>query len=352
MESADKKWVQPVITLHQDEGAADAPTGVSLSRARSDAVGVREYAVQVREDAVETREVAVGTRELAVAEPEAASQEEALRARGTAIRDREKASTEREHALRAREEAARLLEQASRAAASANQEHTEAFETRDRVVGVLSHDLKTPLTAIALAASTMLRREELDAADTKSAARILSVTGRMQRMVGQLLDFAQARAPGGLPVERITASFNCVVAQVVEELRVAYPEKEVLSREAEEIEGWFDPDRLHEALANLVGNALQHGGPGPVTVALEQDAEGVRLRVHNQGEPVPDWLLPRLFEPFQRAGGKKQGSVGLGLYIARSIVAAHGGSIEVQSSAAEGTTFTMHLPRWALPPKT
>ncbi|MFL5264941.1 MAG: sensor histidine kinase, partial [Anaeromyxobacteraceae bacterium] len=105
--------------------------------------------------------------------------------------------------------------------------------------------------------------------------------------------------------------------------------------------------RLAQVLSNLVGNALQHGGGTPVQVALAGGEAEVVVTVHNGGPPVPAELLPEVFEPFRRGAAPRAegGSVGLGLFIVREIVRAHGGAVEVHSSADAGTTFTVRLPR-------
>jgi signal transduction histidine kinase len=109
----------------------------------------------------------------------------------------------------------------------------------------------------------------------------------------------------------------------------------------------LDPDRAAQVLSNLVGNAILYSPPdSPVRIALRGQEAGVVFEVHNQGPPIPEDLLPRLFEAFERGGGSG-GGLGLGLYIAQQIVEAHGGTISVTSDAASGTTFTVLWPREA-----
>ncbi|HET6344332.1 MAG TPA: ATP-binding protein, partial [Myxococcota bacterium] len=117
--------------------------------------------------------------------------------------------------------------------------------------------------------------------------------------------------------------------------------------------GAWDEDRLAQVVTNLLRNALQHGDPAtPVHLRIESDAEDVCIRVHNTGVPIPCEQLPHIFEPMSRASlDKGQGgrSVGLGLFIVRHIVRAHGGSVDVQSHVTTGTTFTVRLPRRTAP---
>jgi signal transduction histidine kinase len=103
---------------------------------------------------------------------------------------------------------------------------------------------------------------------------------------------------------------------------------------------------LTEVASNLVGNAVKHGQPGrPIYVRVRDEGDQVSLRVHNLGPPIPPGLLPLVFEPFRRS--ETQDGFGLGLYIVKEIIAAHGGTVEVRSSASAGTTFTVRLPRGA-----
>lgn len=99
-------------------------------------------------------------------------------------------------------------------------------------------------------------------------------------------------------------------------------------------------------MSNLIGNAIQHGSGTPVTIIAEQEGDSVRLTVHNGGPPIPPDVLPFVFEPLARGHGQTaEPSIGLGLFIARAIVSAHGGDIRVSSSVDAGTTFTVSLPK-------
>jgi signal transduction histidine kinase len=116
-----------------------------------------------------------------------------------------------------------------------------------------------------------------------------------------------------------------------------------------ELTGEWDEDRLDQVISNLVSNAVQHGGVGsPVIITPKSIGDGVEVSVHNEGIPIPRDMIPKLFDAFYRDNSRdadtRSASLGLGLYIAKEIIVAHGGTIEVRSSADEGTTFTVRLP--------
>jgi signal transduction histidine kinase len=130
------------------------------------------------------------------------------------------------------------------------------------------------------------------------------------------------------------------------EIRAAHPEAVLRFQATGDLRGQWDADRLAQVVSNLVGNAIQHGGGTPVTLIGEEHGDRATLSVHNGGPPIPAETLPLVFEPLARGRVEAaSGSIGLGLFIARAIVAAHGGDIRVASSSDEGTTFTVALPR-------
>ena len=205
-------------------------------------------------------------------------------------------------------------------------------------VGVLSHDLRNPLGAIAMAGEVLARQGgESDGAAVK---RLRDSVGRMQRMIDQLLDFTRIRLGEGLPLSPQRMDVSHVAHSVVAELQAASGRAFEVRAEGD-LWGVWDRDRLAQLMSNLGGNACQHGGDGPVSLALEGLADTVRVGFENEGV-IPDELLPELLEP-----GVKQrhsGGLGLGLYIAQQIAAAHGGRLEV-SCAGGRTRVTAVLPR-------
>ena len=220
-----------------------------------------------------------------------------------------------------------------------------------QLIGIVSHDLRNPLGAILLGTQLLLRRTDLDSRAVQSAERIRGSAERAMRLVRDLLDFTQARLGGGLKLKRQPGDLHQVAREAVEELRAAYPERELHLEPAGDARGIWDADRFSQVVDNLVGNALKYSPPdSPVRVRVEGGAHEVRMQVHNGGPPIDPEAMPRLFEPLQRAASAvdtASRSVGLGLYIVDQIVRAHGGRIHVTSTREAGTTFDVRLPRQA-----
>jgi PAS domain S-box-containing protein len=218
---------------------------------------------------------------------------------------------------------------------------------RERFIGVLSHDLRNPLTTILSGAQLLLHRGGQPAGNV--LRRIESSAQRMMRMIGELLDFSRSRSGGGIPVTLQRCDLSQVVRQVVEELAISAPHARLRVDCAPRIELDCDAGRLTQALSNLVGNALKYGKKdGLVDLEVREGDGQIVLTVHNEGEPIPAALLPRVFDPFARGSddeGGTFGGLGLGLFIVEQIVTAHGGAIRVDSSTETGTTFTLELPQ-------
>jgi signal transduction histidine kinase len=218
----------------------------------------------------------------------------------------------------------------------------EAIALHEQFIGILGHDLRNPIAAIAMGAEVL----EKKGYDKPLATRIASSADRMGRMVDQLLDLTRARKGGGIPVARARATnLRDLLSSVVDELRVAHPEARIDLRVDDPAIGAWDPDRMAQVISNLVGNALEHGAGAPIEVRLASASEEARLTVHNRGPAIPADLLPHIFDPFRRGpqNGHPRG-LGLGLFITAEIVRAHGGTISVRSTDREGTTFSVILP--------
>ena len=223
----------------------------------------------------------------------------------------------------------------------------ESAQFQEQFVGVLGHDLRNPLGAISMA-TDLLQRLGPPPSQANVLSRIASSAARMDRMVVQLLDLTRARLAGGIPLDlKPGTNLALIAAAAVEELRIAHPQARVTVDAPREVMGDWDPDRMAQVVSNLVANGIQHGAGAEVEVRLKSANASAILEVHNGGPPVPPELLPRIFEPFRRGaktGAKQADGLGLGLFIARQIVLAHGGKIGVRSAEGDGTTFTVALP--------
>jgi signal transduction histidine kinase len=228
-----------------------------------------------------------------------------------------------------------------------HQKSTELESALELFVGTVSHDLRTPLHAIGGYAALMLTREDLPEKHRHWASRIVTVGDRMARMLDELVQISEARGGTGIQLERRVTSLRKVVAMVVEEIEAGKPGVVVECHYEGENEGVWDPDRIARVVQNLVANAVVHGAAGtPVRVDVREEGSDSLLVVHNAGKSIPEALRQTLFDPFRRA--RKTGSgLGLGLYITRELVKAHGGEVTFTSSLEAGTTFTVRLPRTA-----
>ncbi|HXU70704.1 MAG TPA: ATP-binding protein [Polyangia bacterium] len=225
----------------------------------------------------------------------------------------------------------------------------QAVTFREQLMGILGHDLRNPLNAVLAASSLLRRRSDLSPPAREHVERIERAARRMAEMIRTLLDFTRVRFHGDLPVSPAPADLGEVARAIVDELRAAEPERAIELAVHGDARGRWDPARLGEVLSNLVGNALAHGDGAPVQVTIDDAGGDVWLRVHNHGEPIAPDAQAALFEPFRsgapRDGASRPHGLGLGLYIVRQIVLAHGGAITCESSARDGTTFTVRLPR-------
>jgi sigma-B regulation protein RsbU (phosphoserine phosphatase) len=215
----------------------------------------------------------------------------------------------------------------------------------ERLLGIVAHDLRTPLAAIRMSASLLVRGGGLTPEQARTVARMNASAARMARIVRDVLDFTRVRQEGRLPMSLRAVDLGRLARRAVAEISAAHPERDVHLDAPASAPVLGDADRLLQVIGNLLANAVQHGPPdAPVRVSVRADAAQVALEVHNEGPPVPPDVRSELFEPFRRGpGGGEDGSLGLGLFIVREIVRAHGGAVEVRSASREGTTFTVRL---------
>lgn len=215
---------------------------------------------------------------------------------------------------------------------------------REEFVAILSHDLRNPLASLA-AGLRILRRHGTDPQSAEVLALMDASIARMSRLITDTTDFARVRLGGGLEISRGEAvAVAPIIRQAADELSLSHPGRSIVIA-AEEAFLVCDASRLAQLVSNLLGNALVHGTEdGEVALRAGVEGDHYVLRVSNPGEPIPPDLLRDMFKPFVHSGhGKRDGGLGLGLFIADQIARAHRGTLEVSSDPA-ATVFTLRLP--------
>lgn len=229
---------------------------------------------------------------------------------------------------------------------AAEEAATRAEYLREQLLGVVGHDLRTPLNTLQLGISALQIDGKLDERQARQLTVMSRAARRMERMIHDLLDFTRARLAGGIPVTPAPMSLDALLKRVIEEYRLAYPEHPLLSTTEGDLVGHWDEARLAQLLDNLLQNALRHSlQDTPIGLTVRAGPTHVTLVVSNKGPLLPPEEREAIFEPFRRGKRAAGEGLGLGLYIAKQIAEAHGGHISVESSAEHGTCFKVSLPR-------
>jgi signal transduction histidine kinase len=227
----------------------------------------------------------------------------------------------------------------------------EVFFSKDLFAGILGHDLRGPVQAITLSAELMLHMGTPGDRQKMLTQNILDGSERMGALINNLLDVTRARFGAGLSIFRVPMDIGFVAHQIVDEVRIVHPSRTLVLSISENLRGEWDKARIGQVFSNLIGNAIQYGfRDAPISITVTDDAEAVTLAVHNKGLPIPPDKIGTLFNPLSRARPDEKtdmGSMnlGLGLFITREVVQAHGGTIQVTSTEESGTNFTVRLPR-------
>ncbi len=213
-------------------------------------------------------------------------------------------------------------------------------DVRDRFIGILGHDLRDPLTMVQITARILGRHPKLKA----HADRIEGACDRMLRMVGDVLDFARGHLGGGIPARPAPQDLGELCRIAAEEVAAANPDRPISVELQGDLHANVDRDRMMQAMANLLSNAIQHG-TGPIEVCARGEHDTIVTSVTSHGAPIPSQELARIFDPFARADAAMgRPGLGLGLYIVQQIALAHGAHCEVESTP-KGTTFAIRWPR-------
>jgi signal transduction histidine kinase len=222
---------------------------------------------------------------------------------------------------------------------------------REEFLQIASHELRTPLASLRLSTQVLLRAAERKRAVSpevldQSLRRVLGNTLRLEQLTSALLDVTRI-GQGHLELAPAEIALDAVVREAVEHLEPTLGAAgSTLSIECPApVLGRWDPSRLDQVVTNLVTNAAKFGAGKPIEIRIEQIGDAARLAVTDHGIGIDPAHLPRVFDRFERAvPSSSYGGLGLGLYITRSIVLAHGGTITADSEPGTGSTFTVTLP--------
>ena len=222
-------------------------------------------------------------------------------------------------------------------------------QSRELFLGILAHDLRTPLNAVYGFAGLLVSAKNPDR-NLEFANQIMISASRMSFMITDLIELTRVQLGAGISVSPSEVDVSQLCSEAVAEMRAIYPEKIFQLEIEEKLIGKWDKPRMKQVLSNLLGNAVHHGSPDTAIMVTAKMVTGsIELQVHNRGPAIPEKLLPVLFDQFVkgtagfRADEGKTASLGLGLYIAQEIIVAHGGTINVHSSDHDGTTFTVSI---------
>lgn len=222
-------------------------------------------------------------------------------------------------------------------------------------LAILGHDLRNPLSTTITASQYIMRGKDIEAKYITVATRINNSSLRMSKLVEDLINFTRTRLGSTLPLERRSVDLAVVALEIIDELRITHPDRQIDFEAEDSYHSQCDKHRVAQVLSNLIGNALQHGSKfDAVKVRIFSSDDDSVITVWNAGRSIPADKLHSIFDPLLRfseeegdsyAAGK---SLGIGLYIAREMVLAHGGSIDVASTDDSGTTFTVCIPNTLL----
>jgi signal transduction histidine kinase len=229
-------------------------------------------------------------------------------------------------------------------------------QSQNMFLAILGHDLRNPLGTIVTGSSFLTQADDIPAKYILVANRMFNSAKRMSRLINDLIDFTRTHLGPGIPIRVKQGSIIAVCEEVVNELRTFHPECRIEFHAPHKLDAIFDESRIAQVLSNLIGNAVQHGDQDiPITVGITNCEDKVVIAINNRGKVIPEDKVASIFDPLVRIAAHvnsaeesdlmEQTSLGIGLYISREIVLAHGGCIDVTSNEADGTTFTVTIRR-------
>jgi signal transduction histidine kinase len=232
-------------------------------------------------------------------------------------------------------------------------EAVESFDAmiehgRNLYIGILGHDLRNPLSTIIMGLSFLFSANKFGAASTRIAKNMMNTAERMSRMINDILDLTRTRFGTLIPINSAPMDIAQMCHQVIGEFEILAPANKICFTPRGNLQGEWDYDRLAQVLSNLIGNAIQYGASlEPIDITAQGKEDEVAIQVHNAGTLIPESAMSVIFDAGTRHAEKcnRSSGLGLGLFISKQVMLAHGGDIEVTSTAAEGSTFNVRLPR-------
>jgi signal transduction histidine kinase len=245
----------------------------------------------------------------------------------------------------------RFNEAIDQAVAESTARYTEqTARTRDTFLAILGHDLRTPLAAMAMAGDYLVTPKVGTQQTNEIGVRVKRSAATMSSMVNDLLEYARTQLGAGMPIERRPADIKDICKAAVDDVCLAHPDCQIEVNTSGALTGSFDSARLQQALTNLLANAVQYRTKEhPIMISACEENPAIVIQVQNRGPMIPADSLQAIFNPLVQLSGDSQQadrpstSLGLGLFIAREITHAHGGTITAESNEISGTTFTIRL---------
>lgn len=227
-------------------------------------------------------------------------------------------------------------------------------EAQNLFLAILGHDVRTPLGAVSMGAQILLMDQTLPSKALKVGLRILNSSKRMDAIIRDLLDFSTTHLGYGIPIDPRTIDLLEICQHTLDEAKTFHPDRKFELVAEGNLTGTWDGQRIGQAFSNLISNAIQHSSAhSAIRITIIGSAQEITYTVHNEAEVISPTVLRTLFDPIKRFAirppservGRRMQNLGLGLYVVKEIVTAHHGDVSVASSADDGVTFTVRLPR-------
>ena len=228
----------------------------------------------------------------------------------------------------------------------------QALRARDTFLAMLGHDLRSPLATMSMAGVMLTRPGIGIEAATLVGARVKRSAASMSTMINDLLEYSRTALGGEIPIIPHLADMQAICQGALDDASAAHPECTFELSVQGDLAGDFDAARVQQVFSNLLNNAAQYRSrEHPVLIEASGSADCITVRVCNRGPVIPAASLRAIFDPLVQLSvdasqaGRDSTSLGLGLFIARQITLAHGGTISADSGESSGTVFTVRLPR-------